>query len=314
MSTNEKNIIEAADRLRKGQVIGMCTETVYGLGANALNPMAVARIYELKGRPLDHPLIVHVASAEEAKQVVARFPPVAEKLAKHFWPGPLTLVLEKSDSIPDVVTGGLPSVGVRVPAHPVALSLLRKAAIPVAAPSANRFGTLSPTTADHVRKAFGNSVDFVLDGGEATVGVESTIVSLLGDEPLILRPGGISREAIEEVIGLVRLAPANAKPIAPGMLERHYAPRTPIVVQESIVAPSPKSKEGLLSFRGNSLNSRFAHCEVLSSSGDLREAASKLFTALHRLDEMGLDRIVAEIFPNHGLGAAINDRLKRASR
>lgn len=311
MPATEQEILEAADKVRQGQVIGFCTETVYGLGANALNPMAVARIFELKGRPLDHPLIVHVASVEGARKIVSNFPPVAERLAEMFWPGPLTLVLPRGNLLPDIVAGGLPSIGVRVPSHPIARRLLEEAGVPIAAPSANRFGTLSPTTAEHVRKAFGNSVDFVLDGGNATIGVESTIVGLLEEVPVLLRPGGISLEQLRDCIGEIRVAASDSKAIAPGMLAKHYAPRTPIEIQESISAPK-EGKVGLISFRGNSLASQFARCEVLSPSGDLREAAAKLFTALHRLDESGLDKIVAEVFPNHDLGAAINDRLGRA--
>src|SRR6266851_3588534 len=204
----DHEIIRAAALLREGKLVAFPTETVYGLGANALDARAVARIFQIKGRPSTSPLIVHIASAESARGLVTEWTAAATKLALEFWPGPLTLVLPKRPCIPDVVTAGLPSVGLRVPANAVALALLAEAGVPIAAPSANRFTELSPTTAEHVRKSLGNSVDLILDGGPTQVGIESTVLSLVGPRPLLLRPGMISAEQIERVIGKIEIAGA----------------------------------------------------------------------------------------------------------
>ncbi len=208
------------------------TETVYGLGANALDEAAVARIFEAKGRPATSPIIVHVSNMEMVHSVVAEWPPAADLLARRFWPGPLTLVLKKQAAVPTLVTAGLDTVGVRMPAHPVALALIETAQLPIAAPSANRFSQLSPTTAEHVRESLGDRVDYILDGGPCTVGIESTVLSLAGPVPVLLRPGGISRRQIEELIGPVtqqRQAAAEAHP-SPGMHPRHYSPRTKLLL------------------------------------------------------------------------------------
>src|SRR6476619_3276599 len=216
--------------IRAGKLVAFPTETVYGLGANALDADAVRRIFEVKGRPATSPLIVHVDSVDMARRVAAKWPETAELLARAYWPGPLTLVLPKNACIPDIVTAGLPTVGVRMPAHPVALDLIRAAGVPVAAPSANRFTELSPTTAEHVRRSLGDAVDCVLDGGPTPVGIESTVISLAG-APTLLRPGMIPREALEALIGPVQMAGAmeGAHP-SPGMHPRHYAPRTPLIM------------------------------------------------------------------------------------
>jgi L-threonylcarbamoyladenylate synthase len=312
--TLETQLAQAAQVLRQGGVVAVPTETVYGLAANALDAQAVARVFEIKRRPRFDPLIVHVADAEQARTVTADFPPAAEELARRFWPGPLTMVLPRSRGIPEIVTSGLPTVAVRVPDHPVALALIRQAGVPLAAPSANPFGRVSPTTARHVRDQLAHEVDFVLDGGPCRIGIESTIISLTGTKPVLLRTGGLSVEEVEEVIGPVeRPLPDPDRPTAPGQLQRHYSPRTPLVLLGRDVPPADKVRAGLLSFRLPSSTEGFEAVEVLSPEGDLREAAAGLFAALHRLDAQGLDVILAEPVPHVGLGLAINDRLRRAA-
>ena len=305
----------AAELLRAGGVVAFPTETVYGLGADARNDAAVARIFEIKGRPRFDPLIVHVSEPEMAAEVAAEMPPAGAELVRRFWPGPLTLVLPKRADIPDLVTAGLPTVGVRMPRHPLARELIRRAGVPVAAPSANPFGRTSPTTARHVEELLGGAVDAILDGGACEVGVESTILSLAGGEPLLLRMGGLELEEIEAAIGRVRVAPpTDDVPLAPGRTLRHYAPRTRLVLEEDLAAVKGDARAGLLTFRGRGDEGTFGGAEALSRSGDLREAAARLFAALRRLDALGLETIHAELVPERGLGRAINDRLRRAAR
>ena len=307
----------AADVLKLGGLVALPTETVYGLGANALDARAVARIFAAKERPFFDPLIVHLADVSWWPRVVLDFPPVAELLAKHFWPGPLTLVLPKVAAIPDIVTSGMPSVAIRVPDHDLTREILRRADVPVAAPSANPFGRLSPTTAEHVRQQLGDRVDLILDGGPCRVGVESTILQFHGDEVVCLRPGGVPLEAIENLIGPVgRLTPRDSdeqRPAAPGMLASHYAPHTKLMIVEEVPAAPPSSRTGLLILQPSDRTRGYAQVEVLSRNGDLIEAASNFFQALHRLDQAGLDAILATPFPETGLGLALNDRLKRAA-
>lgn len=290
------------------------TETVYGLGAHALDERAVARIFEAKGRPTFDPLIVHVPHLEAARALISELPPAAAALAARFWPGPLTLVLPKTSRVPDLVTAGHPTVALRVPNHPVALALLEEAGCPVAAPSANPFGAISPTTAEHVRAQLGDRVDLILDGGPTTVGVESTIVAFLDGGPTLLRPGGLPLEALEAAIGPVSIPPEAAlTTLSPGRLTRHYAPRRPLTLLPGPVgAAQPEGKVGLLAFTPPALPERFAHVEVLSAGGDLGEAAARLFAALRRLDAADLEAIWAEPVPEVGLGRAIMDRLRRA--
>jgi L-threonylcarbamoyladenylate synthase len=311
---DQAQIAQAADCLRRGGLAAFPTETVYGLGANAFDEKAVRRIFEVKRRPSFDPLIVHVGTMEQARRLVREFPPEAEKLAAAFWPGPLTIVLPKENSVPDAVTSGLPTVAIRMPAHPAALELLRRADVPVAAPSANLFGSVSPTCAEHVREQLGESVDFILDGGRCRVGVESTILSLAVNPPLLLRYGGISVEQIEAVIGPVRpVGFTEHTPQAPGRLEHHYAPRTPLVLRRDIPKPDGKKRIGLLTLLPTAQEG-FAAVEVLSPTGNLQEAARRLYAAMRRLDRCGLDEIVAVAVPNQGIGRTINDRLCRASR
>jgi L-threonylcarbamoyladenylate synthase len=307
-------IQKAAQLIQEGGLVAFPTETVYGLGADALNPYAVAEIFEVKKRPQFDPLIVHVADMRQADILVQKFPDKALRLVEKFWPGPLTVVLPKSPLVPDIVTASLPTVAIRVPNHPLAIELIRESGRPIAAPSANPFGAVSPTTAEHVRKSFGDRIGMILDGGPCRIGVESTVISFVGKEPVLLRPGGAPLEEIQALIGTVLVPPKTAgKPLAPGQLESHYAPRTPLVLASPLeVLPSGK-KIGLLAFQKPEDPSPFAVVEVLSSHKDLKEAAANLFAAVRRLDEERLDLIVAYPFPDEGLGRAINDRLEKAS-
>ncbi len=316
MNDNE-TIHQAAGIIRKGGIVAFPTETVYGLGADAFNPLAVARIFEVKRRPYFDPLIVHVANPADMKKLVREIPPNVKKLIGRFWPGPLTIVLLREEEIPDIVTAGLPTVAIRMPNHPMALSLIRESKCSIAAPSANPFGYLSPTTAEHVREQLGDQVDLILDGGPCPVGVESTIISFLEEGPRLLRPGGVSLEEIESIIGKVEVTPIEEdRPSAPGMLPRHYAPRTPIVLHwDKRDLDLHKNKNiGLLAFQEPKNHVRFHSVEVLSKKGDMREAAANLFAAIRRLDAMNLDLILAEPVPEIGLGRAIMDRLRRASK
>ncbi len=283
---------QAAELLRAGRLVAFPTETVYGLGANALDPAAVGRIFAAKGRPLSSPLIVHVATVEMARELAVEWPETADALARRFWPGPLTIVVPKRPSVPDVVTAGLPSVALRIPAHPMALALLQAAGIPLAAPSANRFTGLSPTTAQHVRDGLGSAVDLILDGGPCAVGIESTVISLAGTKPRILRPGILTRPEIETVIGPVETG-AGAE--SPGQHPRHYSPGTRIVLGDS-------PDEG--------------HGVRLDASNMPREAAAyaaRLYSVLHELDEQGYDWIAIGDIPDGPDWAGIRDRLTRAA-
>jgi L-threonylcarbamoyladenylate synthase len=275
----------------------------------------VARVFEVKRRPYFDPLIVHIASPADLKKLVKDIPSSARKLTEKFWPGPLTVVLFKEEHIPDIVTAGLPTVALRMPSHPMALSLIKESKCPIAAPSANPFGYLSPTTAEHVRDQLSDQVDLILNGGPCPVGVESTIVSFLDGKPRMLRPGGVSLEEIESVIGKVEISPIQDRPVAPGMLPRHYAPRTPIVLDwdEKDLDSYKGKKIGFLAFQEPENFLKFQHIEVLSKKGDFREAAANLFSAIRRLDALDLDLILAEVVPEAGLGRAIMDRLRRAT-
>lgn len=307
--------IEAAARhLRAGELVAFPTETVYGLGADALNPEAAARIFAAKERPSFDPLICHVASPDAVGAVAAEFPAGAARLASALWPGPLTLILPKRPEVPDLVTSGQPTVGVRVPAHPVARALLEDFGGPVAAPSANRFGAVSPTTAEHVVQGLGDRVGFVLDGGPCAVGVESTIIAALPGAPLrLLRPGGIPLEALEALAGPIEVPPPTAFPgAAPGRFARHYAPGARLVIADAVPAGLPEgTRVGRLAFDAEPEGDHQA-CFVLAPGGQLEEAAQRLFAGLRALDAEGLDLIVAEPVPETGLGRAIMDRLRRA--
>jgi L-threonylcarbamoyladenylate synthase len=300
----------AAAALRAGGLVAFPTETVYGLGAIATDPGAVARIFESKRRPRFDPLIVHVYDRTMLAGVVAEFPCDAERLAERFWPGPLTLVLPKTTQIPELTTAGLPTVAVRMPSHPVARELIAAAGSPIAAPSANPFGALSPTRAEHVAAGLGAGVDIILDGGATLHGLESTIVAL-DERPVLLRPGAIETEAIEEVIGPLARRPDESVR-APGRFPQHYAPRTPLrIVDPATVAAGDRERAGLLTLRDTFAG--YAASRMLSQTGNVREAAARFFEALHELDALDVERIDAQPFPEHGLGAAIMDRLARAA-
>jgi L-threonylcarbamoyladenylate synthase len=302
----------AASLLRKGGVVAFPTETVYGLGANAFDVRAVARIFDIKRRPEFDPLIVHVLDEAMLATVVSEVPPTARILIDRFWPGPLTLILRKHAAIPSLVTAGLETVAVRMPAHPVAQELLERTGLPLAAPSANPFGYLSPTRAEHVARLLGERVDAIVNGGPAEHGVESTIL-LLEPQPVLLRPGAISIEAIEAAIGPVsRAVDDAAAPLAPGRLPQHYSPHTPIrLVDFSTVPPEERARAAGVGFV--TAPQGYGQARVLSAHASLREAAAALFEVLHELDVLALERIDVEPVPEEGLGVAIMDRLRRAS-
>jgi L-threonylcarbamoyladenylate synthase len=301
------SIKDAADRIRSGEVVAFPTETVYGLGANALDACAVGKIFALKGRPASSPLIVHVSSIEMARALVTEWPPQAEELARRYWPGPLTLVLPKAPAVPDIVTAALPTVGVRVPAHPIALELIETAGVPIAAPSANRFGGLSPTTADHVRLAFGDAVE-ILDGGPTHVGIESTVVSLAGGKLTLLRPGMIPLSGIEQASMPADGAHAACVPHpSPGMHPRHYSPRTPLLLVKS---PSDlPDRSGAYVWRETSgITAR-----SLRMPNEPARYAARLYSVLHELDQEKWPWIAVEAPPATPEWSAILDRLRRAA-
>lgn len=308
-----RGIALAAAAIRRGGVVAFPTETVYGLGADGLNAAACARIFEIKGRPRFDPLILHECSAARAARLFSRVPAAAKRLMRRFWPGPLTLVLPKAAAVPDIVTSGLKTVAVRVPADSRALALIKAAGRPVAAPSANRFGRLSPTTAAHVRKQLGGAPDLILDGGKTSIGVESTIVTFENGRPVLLRPGGLPLEEIERAAGApAAKAARGGRPAAPGCLKQHYAPAARLKIIEPGAAVRPSRRAAYLAFSRRPAGG-WAAVKVLSASGDLREAAAGLFAALHRLESSGASVIYAEKVPPHGLGRAIMDRLRRAA-
>ena len=315
--TISTNIQKAKDLLKSEEIIAIPTETVYGLAGNIYSEQAISKIFHLKSRPFFNPLIVHIHSLSQLNEVVSYIPPKARVLAETFWPGPLTLVLPKKDHISDLVTAGKTTVAVRIPNHKLALELLKELDFPLAAPSANPFGSISPTQAEHVSNYFGDKLQMVLDGGSCAKGIESTIVGFEGDEPVLFRLGSVSLESIEKEIGGVAIKnKKEISPDAPGMLMKHYAPKTPTYLVSKIidVMDDYKGKKvGFLSLDKSVEPPKRFHHEALSISGDLDEAAAKLYSALHRLDKMNLDAIVLERFPNYGLGEAINDKLERAA-
>jgi L-threonylcarbamoyladenylate synthase len=299
---SEHEIRRAAELIRHGKLVAFPTETVYGLGANALDANAVARVFEVKGRPSSSPVIVHVSDLEMVGRVASSWSEKARILAEGFWPGPLTLVVPKRADVPDIVTAGLPTVGVRMPAHPVALALIETAQVPVAAPSANRFTQISPTTAEHVRQGLGDLVDYILDGGPCRVGIESTVLSLVDKLPVLLRPGGVSRQQIEELIG--RIASAGHQSIgshpAPGMHPRHYSPRTQLYLVQ----------EGQVPTQGTG---SYLQIKIVEMPNHPAEYAARLYGVLHALDAKGYDWIAVETPSSGGEWEAVLDRLRRAS-
>ncbi len=329
---DRKKIQEAAKLLRAGHLVAFPTETVYGLGASALNPAAVRSIYTAKGRPSDNPLIVHIDVFEKIDSIAIGIPEVAVTLAKHFWPGPLTLVLKAASTVPSIVTGGLNTVAVRIPDHPVALELIKMAEVPVAAPSANISGGPSPTLAHHVIKDLGGRIAAVLDSGPCRIGLESTVLDLTSKIPRILRPGGITLEDLKEVLPEVILPTKKAfseedKPLAPGMKYRHYAPQAPLFLLEGsenrvrdelkklILDYSKKDyKVGILT--ASPLNIEDSQAFVvfdLRGAKNPGEAAAKLFESLRNMDEAGVDIIIAEGISEKGIGFAVMNRLRKAA-
>jgi len=312
-----QDINDAKEVLKSGGLVAIPTETVYGLAGNALDANVVTKIFEAKQRPSFDPLIVHTSSLDKAREFVTEVPELAEILASRFWPGPLTILLKRKPIIPDLVTSGLDTVGIRVPAHELTQKLLKELDFPLAAPSANPFGYVSPTAAAHVNQQLGKEVDFILDGGDCTVGIESTIVSFEESRPKVLRLGGLSVEEIEQVIGPVEVnLHSSSKPDAPGMLKSHYAPKTEIILLDDFNAQSVEdlSSVGALVFDRPLDNIDANKQFLLSETGDVNEAARRLFTGLRTLDQRNdISTIVTNFVPNIGLGRAINDRIRRAT-
>lgn len=313
----EESIEVAVNALKEGKLIVFPTETVYGLGANAFNPIAVSKIFEVKRRPRFDPLIVHIGNIDYVEKIVKYLPPQALKLGERFWPGPLTIVLPKKEEIPDIVTAGLPTVGVRIPSHPVALDLLKRVPFPIAAPSANPFGYLSPTSVSQLDSQIRSNAEVILNGGPCRVGVESTIILLDEGRAFLLRPGGLPLEEIEDIVGKVEPLSISSKPLSPGSLPFHYAPNKPLIIFENFkdIGREKFKKIGVLFFKKPDYELEgISKFEILSERGDLREAATNFFSALHRLDNSDVDVIYAEPVPEEGLGRAIMDRLKKASK
>lgn len=306
----------AAKLLSEGNLVAIPTETVYGLAANALNEKAVLRIFEVKERPFFDPLIVHVASLEEAEKYASINDTRLKKLAKHFWPGPLTLLLPKKENIHDVVTAGLKQVAVRVPNHPVTLKLLRSLDFPLAAPSANPFGYISPTQAEHVNKQLGHKIEYILDGGSSSVGLESTIVGIEDDKLCVYRLGGLAIEAIEQIAGAVELRLNNSSnPKAPGQLKNHYAPKKQLIIGkiDALLKKHSNKVAAIICFGKKQFDSDKKLIFNLSPSENIEEAALNLFKFLREADESAAQIVIAEFLPEDGLGKAINDRLSRAA-
>lgn len=311
MSMSKLNHIKIAARyIQEGKLVAFPTETVYGLGANALNPIAVSRIFELKDRPSFDPLIIHIAGIHQLEQLVVNNDNRVYKIAEKFWPGPLTIVLPKSQRVPDIVTAGLPTVGIRIPGNQTALDLIRISGCPIAAPSANKFGRISPTTAAHVRKQLPD-VDYILDGGKTTVGIESTIIKFTDYGFQILRNGVITREELEDIV------PFDADSIidklsAPGMMKSHYSPRKKLLIADNKSQNIDKSNAGLISFSGM-LEGEYPKVIRVSDRNDLKDYAVNMFEAMHAFeDDAEIDLIVAEPVAEIGIGRAIMDRLKKA--
>lgn len=304
---------KGAEIIKKGGLVAFPTETVYGLGASVFNSYSIAKIFEVKNRPYFDPLIVHISDFSQLNLLVLKVNPKAKKLMKKFWPGPLTIILPKSKIVPDIVTAGLKTVAIRMPSHPVAQALIQASEVPIAAPSANPFGYLSPTTAQHVKNQLAGKIELILDGGKCNLGIESTVIYVKNNEASVLRYGAIPLEDIEKVIGKVTKLGKRTVKLAPGLLPKHYSPRTPlkILTKQSIIHKGQKI--GLLAFRTPQNTMGYKAVEVLSRNGNLIQAAANLFDCLHRLDSLGLDFIYAEKIKAVGLGRAIMDRLRKAS-
>ena len=312
------DLYKAMEILRNGGLVGIPTETVYGLAGDIRSESAISDIFRVKGRPSFNPLIIHIGDPGQLDELVSHIPPLAKTLMNHFWPGPLTLILPKSRDVSLQITGGLETVAVRMPAHPLTLELLQKGNLALAAPSANPFGRVSPTTAEHVRGYFNPEEVFVLDGGPCDKGIESTIIGFDdGGRPVLYRQGSVSREAVEAVAGPVTMhTMENDQPLSPGMLTRHYSPGADSVLTTNLMAAIREhegKRIGVLSLGPASSLEGVEHWEYLSASADLEEAMRNLYAAMHRLDRAALDILLFERMPDEGLGCSINDRLQRAT-
>ncbi|WP_339623333.1 L-threonylcarbamoyladenylate synthase [uncultured Winogradskyella sp.] len=318
MSIISTDISKAVALLTNEELVAIPTETVYGLAGNIYSEKAIKAIFETKKRPFFNPLIVHIPSINLLSDIVDYIPEKAQQLADAFWPGPITLVLKKKAIIPDMITAGKDTVAVRIPNHPTTLALLKQLPFPLAAPSANPFSSISPTCAQHVDDYFKDSIKMVLDGGVCKSGIESTIIGFINDEPVIYRLGSTPIEAIEAVVGKIEIKnKKEVAPDAPGMLERHYAPKTKTVLTTQLLETINKyngKRVGVITFQSEINDSAIDAQMALSKTGDLVEAASHLYQILHQLDKMQLDVIIAEKLPNYGLGKSINDRLSRATK
>ena len=315
---SDPDIDQAVAILRWGGLVAFPTETVYGLGADARNPEALGKLYAAKGRPAGHPVIVHLADVSQLAQWARDVPPAAAKLAARFWPGPLTLILRRAPGVSDAVTGGQDTVGLRIPSHPVAHALLTKFGGGVAAPSANRFGRVSATTAQHVKQEFGDAIDCVLEGGASEIGIESTIVAVTGERPVLLRPGHISASEIEQAVGVPRGAPDTGSPRAPGTLAAHYAPKTPLLVMEGdlllelATSLTRQGKRVAVLARG-ALQPLLSGLTWIAAPPDAPAYAHDFYASLRALDAAGCDAILVEKLPLQPEWAAVNDRLDRAA-
>ncbi|WP_333878516.1 L-threonylcarbamoyladenylate synthase [Flavobacterium sp.] len=318
MSIISNDISKAKAILEKEDLVAIPTETVYGLAGNAFSEKAIRKIFDTKKRPLFNPLIVHIHAVAVVSELAEDIPKKAYQLAQAFWPGSLTLVLKKKSHISNLVTAGKDTVAIRVPNHPLTLELLRSLSFPLVAPSANPFGSISPTRAAHVAGYFENTLPLILDGGNCTNGIESTIIGFENQEPVLYRLGAISLEEIEAVIGKVIIKNhKESAPEAPGMLLKHYAPKTRTILVDSVedfIQYAETERIGVITFRQKISGTQIIHQEILSEQGDYKEAAANLYDAMHRLDTMKLNLIVAERFPEENLGKSINDRLTRATK
>jgi len=317
MSIISTDIQKAISLLENEKLVAIPTETVYGLAGNIFSEKAIKKIFSTKKRPFFNPLIVHIPSIDALENVVSYVPEKAKILASAFWPGSLTLVLKKKSSIPDLITAGKDTVAVRIPNHPLTLELLRRLPFPLAAPSANPFNNISPTKAFHVEQYFKNDIQLILDGGTCKNGIESTIIGFENEEPVVYRLGALSIENIEKVIGKVTIKNHKLQnPDAPGMLQKHYSPKTLLILTSDIKKEIKKfqgKKIGILSFTNSYKNDRIFHEIILSKYANLNESATNLYTSLHELDTFQLDVIIAEKLPEMGLGISVNDRLQRAT-
>lgn len=317
MSIISKDIQKAISLLENEELVAIPTETVYGLAGNIFSEKAIQKIFKTKKRPFFNPLIVHIASIEKLKDIVVEVPEKAKILAEKFWPGSMTLVLKKNATIPDLITAGKDTVAVRIPNHPITLELLQQLKFPLAAPSANPFNNISPTKPEHVERYFKNDIQMVLDGGPCINGIESTIIGFENDEPIIYRLGALAVEEIEAIVGKVEIKNKKEEnPDAPGMLSKHYSPLTKTILTLNIVneiKKHPNKKIGVLAFNSTYKNNLITSEIILSKTSNLKEAASKLYNALHELDQQNLDIIIVEKMSDFGLGKSMNDRLERAS-